>query len=278
MPLDDLTGRTAVVTGAGSGIGRALALALTHEGMAVHAVDIEAGAVETTADGSDGSITRHVTDVSDAGAVDALAEEVLATHATVHLLCNNAGVFQGGLAWERSADDWAWALGVNLHGLIHGVQAFLPHMIEAGEPGHVVNTASMAGHVCAPYAGPYQVSKFAAYGYTESLGHDLAAVGADIGVSVLCPSLVATGIGTSSRNRPPSLPASGGDDVEFVERVLMETTTELGLDPTVVADQVIAAVLAGDFLIPTNDDCREWLEGHAEDLVAGRLPRMVDYS
>ena len=278
MPLDDLTGRTAVVTGAGSGIGRALALALTREGMAVHAVDIEAAAVEATADSAGGAITPHVTDVADAAAVDALAEEVFATHATVNLLCNNAGVFQGGLAWERSADDWAWALGVNLHGLIHGVQAFLPHMIEAGEPGHVVNTASMAGHVCAPYAGPYQVSKFAAYGYSESLGHDLAAVGADIGVSVLCPSLVATGIGTSSRNRPPSLPATGGDDVVFVEQVLVETTTELGLEPAVVADQVIAAVLAGDFLIPTNDDCREWIEGHAEDLVAGRLPRMVDYS
>ena len=123
-------------------------------------------------------------------------------------------MFQGGLAWERSADDWAWALGVNLYGLINGVQAFLPRMLEVGEPGHVVNTASMAGHICAPYAGPYQVSKFAAYGYSESLGHDLAAVGADIGVSVLCPSLVATGIGTSGRNRPPSMPASGGDDVD----------------------------------------------------------------
>ena len=279
MALDDLTGRTAVVTGAGSGIGRALALQLAREGMAVHAVDIEAAAVDQTAEQvDDGSITPHVTDVADPDAMHDLATEVFATHDTIHLLCNNAGVFQGGLAWERSAADWAWTLGVNLYGLINGVQAFLPRMLEIGEPGHVVNTASMAGHICAPYAGPYQVSKFAAYGYSESLGHDLAAVGADIGVSVLCPSLVATGIGTSGRNRPPSMPASGGDDVDFVEQVLVQTTTELGLDPAVVAGQAIAAVQAGAFFIPTNDDYRVWLEGHAEDLVARRLPRMVDYS
>ncbi|MEL7207766.1 MAG: SDR family NAD(P)-dependent oxidoreductase, partial [Actinomycetota bacterium] len=143
---------------------------------------------------------------------------------------------------------------------------------------HVVNTASMAGHVCAPFSGPYQVSKFAAYGYSESLAHDLAATGSTIGVSVLCPSLIATGIGTSSRNRPDDLPGTGGEDVEFVEGALVQMTTELGLDPSVVAGQVLAAVRAGDFLIPTNDDYRSWIEGHAEDLVERRLPRMVTYT
>lgn len=281
MALEQLDGRTAVVTGAGSGIGRALAHRLVVEGMQVTAVDIEAAAVdETVATAPDGagSATAAVTDVADAEAVGRLADDVFATHGNVHLLCNNAGVFQGGLTWERSAADWDWALGVNLHGMIHGVRSFLPRMLEAGEPGHIVNTASMAGHICAPYAGPYQTSKFAAYGFSESLGHDLTAVGAEIGVSVLCPSLVDTSIGTSGRNRPADQPATGGEDVAFVEQMLGQTTAELGLDPAVVAGQIVDAVRSGDFFVPTNDDYRRWIEGHAEDLVARRLPRMVDYS
>lgn len=281
MAIDDLTGFVAVVTGAGSGIGRALTHRLVADGMLVVAADIEPAALDETAAGAPagpGSTSSHVVDVADAAAVDALAEEVLAAHGTVHLLCNNAGVFQGGLAWERSPEDWAWVLGVNLHGLIHGVQAFLPRMLEADEPGHIVNTASMAGQVCAPFSAPYQVSKFAAYGYSESLAHDLVAVGSQVGVSVLCPSLVATGIGTSGRNRPGSLPASEGEDVEFVEQTLGQMTVELGLDPAVVAGQVVDAVRAGDFFIPTNDDHRRWIEGHAEDLLARRLPRIVEYT
>jgi NAD(P)-dependent dehydrogenase (short-subunit alcohol dehydrogenase family) len=281
MALAALTGRTAVVTGSGSGIGRALAHRLSAEGMRVVAADIEQVALEqTVASGPDGpgSITTAVVDVADRESVGRLADDVFATHGTVHLLCNNAGVFQGGLAWERSPEDWGWTLGVNLYGLIHGAQSFLPRMIDAGEPGHIVNTASMAGHVCAPYAGPYQTSKFAAYGFSESLGHDLTAVGSVIGVSVLCPSLVATNIATSGRNRPPSLPTVGGEDVEFVEAMLGRTTAELGLDPTVVAGQVVAAVRAGDFFIPTNDDHRAWLQGHTDDLLARRLPRIVEYT
>jgi NAD(P)-dependent dehydrogenase (short-subunit alcohol dehydrogenase family) len=281
VALDDLTGRTAVVTGAGSGIGRALTHRLVDEGMQVVAVDIERPAVEQTeADAPDGpgSVSARVVDVADAAAVGALAGDVFSHHDTVHLLCNNAGVFQGGLAWDRSPDDWSWALGVNLYGLINGVQAFLPRMLDVGEPGQIVNTASMAGHVCAPYAGPYQVSKFAAYGYSESLAHDLVAVDAPIGVSVLCPSLVATNIARSGRNRPETRPGGGGDDVEFVEQVLAQTTGELGLDPPVVAGLVVDAVRAGDFFVPTNDDHRTWLQDHTEDLLARRLPRMVDYS
>lgn len=278
MTLADLDGLTAVVTGAGSGIGRALVHRLASDGMAVHAVDVERGAVEATVVAAPGRAEAHVVDVADADAMRDLADEVFAAAGAVHLLCNNAGVFQGGLTWERSAEDWAWVLGVNLHGLINGVQAFLPRMLESGEPGHVVNTASMAGHICAPYSGPYQTSKFAAYGYSESLAHDLVAVGADIGVSVLCPSLIATGIGSSSRNRPESLAGTSGEDIEFVEQMLEQMTSELGIEPAIVADQVVAAVAAGEFFIPTNDDHRRWIEGHAEDLLARRLPRIVDYT
>jgi NAD(P)-dependent dehydrogenase (short-subunit alcohol dehydrogenase family) len=278
--LEDLTGRTAVVTGAASGIGRALAHRCVAEGAAVVAVDVEERALDpAVAEAPDGPgrISGAICDVADRAAVEALADDVFAEHGEVHLLVNNAGVFQGGLAWERSATDWDWVLGVNLFGLIHGVDAFLPRMIDAGGPGHVVNTASMAGHVCAPYSGPYQVSKFAAYGYSESLGHDLQAVGAAIGVSVLCPSLIDTGIGRSGRNRPDDLAGAGGADVEFVEEMLTEATGR-GLDPAVVAGQVIDAVAAGDFLIPTNDDHRKWIEDHASDLLDRRLPRMSEYS
>jgi NAD(P)-dependent dehydrogenase (short-subunit alcohol dehydrogenase family) len=267
----------AVVTGAGSGIGRALALHLAEKGMAVAAADVEADGVEATAARST-SITAHVVDVTDGDAVGTLADDVFATHGSVHLLCNNAGVFQGGLLWERSAADWDWVMGVNLHGIINGVQAFLPRMIAAGEAGHVVNTASMAGHVCAPYSGPYQVSKFAAYAYSESLGHDLAAVGSTIGVSVLCPSLIATNIGTSGRNRPGASDGPQSEDVAFVETMLGEMTTEMGIDPAIVAGQVIDAVQAGEFFIPTNDDHRRWLENHVEDLLARRLPRINEYT
>lgn len=278
--LDDLSGRIAVVTGAGSGIGRALAHRLVTEGATVVAVDIEATALDETvgqAPGGSGSMTGHACDVSDRHAVVDLADQVFVEHGAVHLLVNNAGVFQGGLAWERSRADWDWVLGVNLFGLIHGVDAFVPRMLEAGEPGHVVNTASMAGHVCAPYSGPYQVSKFAAYAYSESLGHDLAAVGAAIGVSVLCPSLIDTSIGTSARNRPDDQAGPGGADVEFVEEMLVGATRR-GLDPAVVAGQVVDAVARGEFLIPTNDDHRPWIEDHTADLLARRLPRLSAYT
>jgi NAD(P)-dependent dehydrogenase (short-subunit alcohol dehydrogenase family) len=277
MALEDLAGRVAVVTGAGSGIGRSLALHLADEGMTVAAADVEADGVEATAERSP-SIAAHVVDVADADAMAGFADDLFATHGSVHLLCNNAGVFQGGLIWERPVEDWDWVMGVNLHGIINGVQAFLPRMIAAGEPGHVVNTASMAGHVCAPFSGPYQVSKFAAYAYSESLGHDLAAVGSSIGVSVLCPSLIATNIGTSGRNRPGEADGPQSEDVAFVETMLEQMTTEMGIDPAIVAGQVIAAVQAGEFFIPTNDDHRPWLENHVEDLLAHRLPRINEYT
>ena len=159
--MDKLAGRVAVVTGAGSGIGRALVRRFVDEGMAVVASDVEPEALDETVAGT--AAVPVVGDVSHAEAVEALAATTYERFGAAHLVCANAGVFQGGISWERSVEDWQWVLGVNLWGVIHTVKAFVPRMIEGGDEGHVVVTSSMAGLACAAFSGPYQTSKFGAY-------------------------------------------------------------------------------------------------------------------
>lgn len=267
--------QVAVVTGAGSGIGRALVHRLIDEGLQVVAADVQADTLDETVAGTDA--VAVVTDVSDEASVEALAAATYDRFGAAHLVCANAGVFQGGVSWERSVEDWQWVLGVNLWGPIHVVQAFVPRIIAGGEEGHVVVTASMAGIASAAFSGPYQVSKFGAYAVAESLAHDLQASGLPIGVSALCPGSVNTNLATSTRNRPDDLPATTGDDVDFVEAALADLTTRQGADPATVADRVLAGVRAGDFLIPTNDDYARQIEVHAEAQVARRLP-MADFT
>jgi NAD(P)-dependent dehydrogenase (short-subunit alcohol dehydrogenase family) len=274
--MEQLSGRVAVVTGAGSGIGRALARRFVEEGMSVVAADVEKDALDETVEGT--SAIAVVTDVSDGSAVDALADETYDRFGAAHLVCANAGVFQGGVSWERSVEDWQWVLGVNLWGPIHAVRAFVPRMVAGGEEGHVVITSSMAGLSTAAFSGPYQVSKFGAYALAESLAHDLRASGSKIGASALVPGAVATKIGESGRNRPDSLPAKGGEDVDFVEGALVEMTGTRGCDPADVADRVVKAVRAGDFLIPTNDDYAAQIQSHADGQKARQLPPMADFT
>jgi NAD(P)-dependent dehydrogenase (short-subunit alcohol dehydrogenase family) len=274
--LADLHGRVAVVTGAGSGIGRSLVVALAGEGMRVVAADVEADGLQGTAElvGGDAVVTC-VTDVRDAAAVEHLAEAAYSTFGAVHLLCNNAGVFQGGVLWERTDAELEWVLGVNLWGILNGVRSFIPRMLAAGEAAHIVNTASMAGLVSLPFSGPYVVSKFAAVAVSESIAHDLAAAGAPIGVSVLCPSLVATAIGTSHRNAPAGTrTAEPAPDVAFVEQALAESTTGLGLEPDVVAGIVIDAVRAGTFYVGTKPSFDDQVRERTEAVLARRLPPM----
>ena len=260
----ELSGKVAVVTGAGSGIGKALAARLRDEGMTVVATDVEGECVRC--------------DVSSADAVEALAESVYTEHGAVHLVCANAGVFQGGISWERSVEDWQWVLGVNLWGPIHMVTSFVPRMVAGGDEGHVVITSSMAGLTTAAFSGPYQVSKFGAYGLAESLAHDLRATGSQIGVSALVPGAVATQIGSSGRNRPASLPPKQGEDVEFVEGALQQMTQEKGIDPAEVADRVVEAVQRGDFLIPTNDDYAGQIQQRTDALIRRELPPMAEFT
>src|SRR5690242_20358510 len=160
--MDEFAGRVAVVTGAGSGIGQGLARQAAREGMHVVVSDVEHGALEATAselrDGGT-EVLSVPTDVSDAGQVEALAAAAYERFGAVHLLCNNAGVFQAGVVWQRTEADWEWVMGVNFYGVLHGIRSFVPRMIEAGEPGHIVNTSSMAGIMTVAFSGPYVVSK-----------------------------------------------------------------------------------------------------------------------
>jgi len=270
MPLSHTEGRVAVVTGAGSGIGRAMVSHFVAQGMRVAAADIDGAAAAESAELAGGDVIAMAVDVADATAVDALAEAVYGEWGATHLLCNNAGVFQAGLSWQRSVEDWEWALGVNLWGIIHGVKAFVPRMIEGGEEGHVVNTSSVAGFVAAPYSGPYNVSKVAAFSVSETLAHDLQAVGAKIGASVLCPSSIRTGIAHTDRVRPGG-PSDEGDDAALVRDSLFQIT-ETGIDPSDVPPIVLAGIEAGDFLIATKPSYRNQVQTRFDALLERRLP------
>lgn len=208
-------GRTAVITGAGSGFGLEFARLAQRRGMNLVLADIEQGALDAARqefEASDTSVLARRVDVSKVEEVEALAAATFERFGVPHLLFNNAGVGCGGLIWEGSLDDWNWVMGVNLWGVVHGVRAFVPAMIEAGRQdasyrGHVVNTASMAGLLNPPNMGVYNVSKEAVVSVSESLFHDLALVGANVGASVLCPYFVPTRIMDAERNRPGPAPA-----------------------------------------------------------------------
>ncbi len=264
-------GKIAVVTGGGSGIGRALALALAREGARVVVADVdEADAAETlrlvTAAGSEGLAVR--TNVAERQDVESLADRVFQRYGAAHVLCNNAGVVvQGGLeaaTWE----DWQWVLGVNLWGVVHGLLAFLPRMIARGEGGHVVNTASMAGLIASQGLGVYNTSKYAVVGLSETLAKDLRPHG--IGVTVVCPMGVATRIKAADRNRPASLrsaAAPGPAEVTLIGRTL---------GPEEVATRTLAAIRAGELYVITHDEAIEPLRRRFQRLedAARRRPEV----
>ena len=214
--------RVAVVTGAGSGIGRALALACAGQGMAVVAADIEAEALATTqalVEAAGAACLVQRCDVSDAADVERLAEASWRWRGGVDWLFNNAGVAVLGTAWDATDDDWRWVLGVNLMGVVHGVRSFVPRMRARGTPAHIVNTASAAGLATVGGSAVYCASKHAVVAFSECLAKDLEQAGSPIGVSVLCPSLVATRINESRRNRPAALPEAGPTATAYEERV-----------------------------------------------------------
>ena len=254
--METLRDKVVVVTGAGSGIGRALAMRFAREGAQLVLADIENEPVmETLAMVRDEGVEalEHVTDVSDWASMEALAEATLERFGTAHVLCNNAGVGGGGAIANQQLVDWQWVLGVNLWGVIHGISAFLPILQANGDQGHIVNTASVAGLVAGPGIGPYNASKYAVVGISETLYQELA--GTSVGVSVLCPGYVQTNIASSQRNRPSHLkrerkaaPAARANNDQIAGGV------SSGMDPANVADQVIRAILSDHFWIVTHPE------------------------
>lgn len=206
--METFEGRTAVVTGAASGMGRAFAERFGALGMNVVLADVEEPRLVEVAGHmreSGSNVLPVVTDVASGESIDALAAKAFDAFGNVHVLCNNAGVGGGGPMSELTINDWQWVLGVNLWGVIHGIRAFLPMMLESGEEGHIVNTASMAGMISGPMMGPYNATKFAVVAVTETLQAELGMTDGKIGASVLCPGFVNTDITTSGRNRPETL-------------------------------------------------------------------------
>jgi NAD(P)-dependent dehydrogenase (short-subunit alcohol dehydrogenase family) len=270
--VQDLAGKTAVVTGAASGIGRSLVRALASADMRVAAADVEADALDATIAELGDAVLGVPTDVTRPEQVEQLAARAYERFGSVDVLCNNAGVFQGGLLWEFTDADFEWTLGVNLWGILHGIRAFVPRMLAAGTEGHVVNTISMAGLATTPFSGPYNVSKFAAMAATECLAHDLATIGAPIKVSAVCPGLVDTAIARSRRNRPAALTTEQHEGGAFVEQALADGTAG-SMSPDEVAALVVEAIHEERFLVPTRPSYAQQLTDRCEDLVARQVPR-----
>jgi NAD(P)-dependent dehydrogenase (short-subunit alcohol dehydrogenase family) len=280
--MEQFEGRVAVVTGAGSGIGRALAKRAAAEGMRVAIADIELNALEEAAaevETVGAEVLVVPTDVSRADQVTELARLTYERFGAVHVLCNNAGVFQAGNTWQRELADWEWVMGVNLWGVLHGIRSFVPRMLEGGDEGHVVNTSSLAGLITGAYSAPYITSKFAVLALTECLAHDLRANGAPIGVSVLVPGLVDTKIAYSTRNRPDEPPSEAqAPDHHFVEQALRDLTAKGGRPPDEVARLVFDAVRSGRFFITTTDATDAILRERFDAVLAGELPPMTQWA
>jgi NAD(P)-dependent dehydrogenase (short-subunit alcohol dehydrogenase family) len=268
--MNPLSGKVAAVTGAASGLGKAMALAFASEGMHLALADVEDLSPTEDAVTAKGVKTLAMrVDVSKAAEVAAFAARTAAELNGVHLVCNNAGVSLGGAVWEHTELDWEWILGVNLRGVVNGVRAFTPHLIRQDE-GHIVNTASVAGLISPPGMGAYCVSKHAVVTLSEALHHDLRERGSKVGVSVLCPAYVPTRIAESERNRPKEL----GSSMKSPRDAMLKKAVASGkLSADDVARQVVAAVKANRFYILTHPAIKGAIRARMEDVLDERTPR-----
>ena len=278
--MRELAGKVAVVTGAASGIGNALARRFAADGMKVVLSDIERPALELatdelTAAGAD--VLPVVTDTSIRASVDELARQTIDHFGAVHVVCNNAGVGSRGLTLiDVPERDFEWVLGVNLWGVMHGIWAFLPHL-RAQNEGHIVNTASISGLSHRPRMGPYNASKAAVVALSETLRFELEAEGSHVGVSVLCPSWVRTNISTSDRNRPERF-AYALDTEQMTQMAAYkarrrEQLATIALEADEVAAQVCDAVRADRFYVLTHPESVAVFEERARRIVAGENPQ-----
>ncbi len=279
--MKEFQGKVAVVTGAASGIGRALAERCAKEEMKVVLADIEEQALmqasrDLAAQGA--QVLAVPTDVSQAGEVETLARKAFETYSAVHLLCNNAGVGAGKNAWESSLASWEWVLGVNLWGVIHGIHFFVPRMLEQRSEGHIVNTASMAGLTYGPGQSIYKVSKHGVVSLSETLYYELALRGASLKVSVLCPGLVSTNILDAQRNRPARLQDASvkeplSPQAEAVVQRFQQAVRE-AMPPGQVADIVFEAIREERFYILTHPTWKAAIQSRMEDILQERNPTL----
>jgi NAD(P)-dependent dehydrogenase (short-subunit alcohol dehydrogenase family) len=259
--MRELAGKTAFVTGGAGGIGLALGRAFAEAGMNVMLADVETEALTAAVKSlhNFGPDVRGTTcDVTDPDSVERAAEASYKAFGHVHVVCNNAGVAAGGGIDNISLDDWRWVLEVNLMGVLHGIRTFLPHIRAHGEGGHIVNTASMAGMTGGLGFSPYTASKFAVVGMSEGLAVQLKPFG--IGVSVLCPSYVRTGIGESGRNRPERYGTAATLDPASPAAVMVAEIArrlEAGLEPDAVAARVLDAIKGDELYLFTHADSRQ---------------------
>jgi len=277
--MRQLKDRVAVVTGAASGIGLALAERFAAEGMKVVMADVEAAALAKAAEGvrrKAAAVLASEVDVARPDHVERLARATYATFGAAHVLCNNAGVAVIGAVHEHSLADWQWVINVNLWGVIHGVRAFVPRMLAGGDEGHIVNTASMAGLTTSAFMSVYDVTKHGVVALSESMYKEFAATGAPIGVSVVCPGLINTNIMRSARNRPEDLAEEGktGPMAQTFGQGLADRLAA-GYPPSEVAEQVLQGIREGRFyIVPAQPEVKANIAVRAQDLLELRNPTL----
>jgi NAD(P)-dependent dehydrogenase (short-subunit alcohol dehydrogenase family) len=275
--MEQLQGKVAVVTGAASGIGLAMARAFAGAGAKVVMADIEDDVLEKAiADLPAGAEALPVhCDVRSPEAVDDLAKAALDRFGAVHVVCNNAGVVVGGAVWEVPADRFRWVVEVNLLGVANGIRTFVPIMIEQGE-GHVVNTASAAGLATGPGMASYFATKHGVVALTEALASDLAMAGiTSVGCSVLCPEFVRTRIHEAERNLPDDVTPAPPDTEEVASgRAMFGAFVESGMEPDDVAAKVVDAVRTGTFYVLPHDTTLDLARGRWASIEANRPPSL----
>jgi len=277
--MNNFNDKVAVITGAASGIGRAIAFRCASERMKIILADIEQPALdqaEQALRATGAKVLAVRTDVSKVSEVETLAQKTIDTFGVVHLLFNNAGVGTGSTVWDSSLTDWQWVMGVNLWGVIYGVWIFVPIMLAQDTECHIVNTASIAGLLPNHPSAPYQVTKHAVVALTENLYYSLAERHAKVNVSVLCPGWVNTRIMDSDRNRPPELqnePINETISPELDAIVQeMRHAAQAGLPPQQVADFVFNAIRAEQFYILTHPEFTPIVQVRMENIIQQRNP------
>jgi len=275
--LNEFKGKVAVITGAAAGIGRGLAEKSVERGMKVVLSDVEDEALKQTESylrSKGGEIFAVVADVSKAEQVQNLAEKAISRYGTVDLLCNNAGVSDGGLLKEHTLADWQWVLGVNLWGVIHGIHYFLPHMMKKNTDCHILNTASIEGLWSRIGSGGYQATKHAIVAMSEVLKMELAVEKSKVGVSVLCPGGVNTRIIESGRNRPAEL-QNPPVTLTPEQLKMLEVVKQLfaaSMSPLVVADITFDAIAQDKFYIFTHPELKPMVEARHQSIINDGIP------